>query len=119
MPAANQKNIQKWLGRYFEHEGHDPVLTSKVLAKEIAECRLRKTVDKILEHADTLMNANGIEAIRGAFHGDSYYQDIVALYVNTGDTYEPTLLFNTVTGGFVVTTFGDWVETYSKKYRIE
>lgn len=65
------------------------------------------------------MEASGVEAIRGDYHVDNYYFDIVALYVNTGDTYNPTLLYETETGRFRATTFGDWVERNTRKYNIQ
>lgn len=119
MPVPNVKNLIEWLGPHFQHEGHDPVASARLLAAEIKSASTSKQVDKVLELADQLLNANGIEAIRGSSHNNSYYQDIVGLYVNMGDTYEATLLYNAVVGRFVVTSWGDWVQSYTKKYGIE
>jgi hypothetical protein len=75
--------------------------------------------DAVLDYADHLLDAHGVEAVRGDYHVNGFYQDIVALYVNMGDTYTATLLYETDTGRFLVTTFGDWVEHNTKKYGIE
>lgn len=32
------------------------------------------------------------------------------LYVNTGDTYDPTILYTVRSGAFRLTTLGDWAE---------
>ena len=119
MPAPNVKNLTEWLGPHFQHEGHDPIASAKLLAAEIKSASTRKQVDNVLELADKMLDASGAEAIRGDFHGDSYYQDIVGLYVNMGDSYVATLLYDTVAGRFVVTTWGDWVTSHTKKYGIE
>ena len=78
-----------------------------------------KKVDDILDMANDLLDGHGVEAIRGDYHVDNYYGDIVALYVNMGDPYVPTLLYNTERGSFYVGGYGDWVTSpTAKKYRI-
>lgn len=77
-----------------------------------------KAIDDILNVANSLFDGHGIEAIRGMRH-DRYYQDIVALYVNMGDTYNTTLLFDAVKTKFHVTSWGDFVEVKTKSYEIE
>lgn len=65
-------------------------------------------VDAVLDLANILLDGHGVEAIRvpGA-HVDRYYYDIVGLYVNMGDTYIPTLVYNTRHHKFHVTSLGD------------
>lgn len=118
MPAPTTKNIVEWLGRYFQGAWSLP-RAAEVLAAKIKNAHSHKQVDEALDLANEMLNAHGVEAIRGAFHGDGYYQDIVALYVNMGCPYVPTVLYDTVKGKFVVTGWGDWVEAHEKKYRIE
>jgi len=60
----------------------------------------------------------GVEAIRGAWH-DRYYGDIVALYLNTGETYNCTLIYDCVKERFHVLDWGTFVETAPKYYGIE
>jgi hypothetical protein len=59
----------------------------------------------------------GVEAIRGAWH-DRFYGDVVALYINTGDTYNCTLLYDCVKDRFHVMDWGTFVETAPKYYGI-
>jgi len=68
-------------------------------------------VDRVLDAANAALGGYGVEAIEGEWH-DRYYQNIVALYVNMGDTYNTTILFDAVKGRFHVTSWGDWVERY-------
>jgi hypothetical protein len=77
-----------------------------------------KKVDVAMQLADELMEAYGIEAIRipGA-EDDRYYGDIVALYVNTGDTYNGTLLYDVDKRRFYATTYGDWLQSQEQQGR--
>lgn len=74
-------------------------------------------VDAFMEEANAVLLGAGVTAIFGKYV-NSYYQDCVALYVNTGDTYEPTILYDTVAGEFGITTMGDFVEVMSDEYEI-
>jgi hypothetical protein len=81
--------------------------------------RYEHQVDDVLDLANKLMGAHGVEGIRGNYHVDGFYFDIVALYVNTGDTYAGTLLYVTDEDKWVLTSWGDWVERNTRKYGIE
>jgi len=78
---------------------------------------------ELVEHAcNVVMGGHGCEAIR-ASNGrcGAYYGDIVAGYVNMGDTYDVTLLFDYGRGAVYVTSWGDWVEVSerTRRYRFE
>jgi hypothetical protein len=60
----------------------------------------------------------GVEAIRSESQWDNYYGDVVALYLNTGDSYACTLLYDTVKDEFHLISWGDWVEHAPKYYGI-
>ncbi len=75
-----------------------------------------------LEAINKLLKGYGTEAIRGDWQ-NGYWGDIVACYVNMGDTYTTTVLHvrGDWSGGksrFIVSSFGDWVEKNQKKYSI-
>lgn len=113
MPAANAKNMREWF----------PTLTAdgaKEWARKMKDAAGdHDAVDRVLAELDAHMGGYGIEAIRGEYHVDNYYYDIVALYVNTGDTYNATVLYETEKERFLVTTMGDWVEHNDRRYRIQ
>lgn len=67
----------------------------------------------IMAAINEVMGGFGVEAIHGNYV-DSYHQDIQAVYVNMGDTYNMTILHDNERGRFVATSWGDWVETHSK-----
>jgi hypothetical protein len=111
MPAANAKNLQDWL--------HLDPSTARTLARRLKQSSGdHDQVDAALDAVNEAIGGHGIEAIEGDYQVDRYYYNIVALYVNTGDTYNPTLLYETENERFLVTTFGDWVERNERKYDI-
>lgn len=63
-----------------------------------------------LQLAGRLLDGHGGESIRCPQRG------LLAVYVNTGDTYSPTLLCNTATGAWRVTTWGEFVETFERRH---
>ena len=76
-----------------------------------------------LEAINTLLGMHGTEAIRGDWQ-NGYWCDIVAAYCNTGDTYATTVLqvrgdSSFRSSRFIVSSWGDFVERFSKKYGIE
>ncbi len=65
-----------------------------------------------------MLEGHGTEAIRGRW-SNGYWCDIIAVYVNMGDTYNSTILYDREKRDFRITTFGDFVEQYGRKYGIE
>lgn len=79
-----------------------------------------KDADRLMQDISVAVDGHGVEAIRGSARPMSrYFVDIVALYVNTGDTYNNTIVYDTVREKFIPTTMGDFVERYSRKYGID
>jgi hypothetical protein len=110
MPAVNVKNVMEWFGV-------DDV-AARHIANNVRNAQDAEDVDIVLDLVNEYIRGHGVEAIRGDYHVDNYYFDIVALYVNTGDAYSPTLLYETDTDRFMLTTWGDWVERNERKYSI-
>lgn len=82
--------------------------------------RVLKAIDKGEEHtalveASKAMDGFGVEAIRSETAWDRYFGDSIALYVNMGDTYVPTLLFDIEAGEYLVTSWGDWLEGWEQR----
>jgi hypothetical protein len=67
--------------------------------------------------ANRVMGAHGTEAVRSEDAWDNYFGDSVAIYVNTGDTYNATLVYNVPDQRYELTTLGDWVEWYESTGR--
>lgn len=91
--------------RWAEQCYHDP----RESADAYAEC-LMVALDAVLEGC-------GVEAIRGR-EVDAYHGDVQAVYVNMGDTYATTILFDHETGRLRITSWGDWVERYGERREV-
>lgn len=78
------------------------------------------SVDQRLEDANRILVGYGVEAITAPdAHVDGYYYDIVALYVNMGDTYSPTVIYDTEREKFYIESWGDWVEKQEQSGRYQ
>ena len=96
------------------------LIKAKILKAKLekADYGTGQDVDRALEFANGAMEAYGVEAVRGDIPRRSPYGDIVLLYVNTGDTYNTTLVYDTHKDKFSVASMGDWVERHGDKYDI-
>jgi len=78
-----------------------------------------KTIDGALELLNKEFKGYGVEPVRGRNWGGHYYQDINLLYVNKGDTYEPTVIYDTQKDSWYVgTSWGNIVESDMKRFDI-
>lgn len=78
-----------------------------------------RSVEDAMLAIDKILGTYGTEAITAENSAHSgYFYDAVALYVNTGDTYNPTILYDVNKRRFELTTWGDWVENNDRKYGI-
>ena len=67
-------------------------------------------IDVVLDYVNDVLSGCGVESITTENYIDGYYQNIAALYVNRGDTYDATILYDTENEKFILTSWGDWVE---------
>lgn len=95
----------------------------KVDQKKACQLALKQTKnldpnDRI-DAINKLLNGYGTESIRGNWQ-NGYWCDIVAVYVNMGDTYSATVLQVRTDYGshFTVTNYGDFIERNEKKLGI-
>ncbi len=72
-----------------------------------------KERDAKLEACNVLLEGHGIEAIRGEWQ-NGYWCDIKCVYINQGDTYAATILYDR-DHGWQVTSYGDWIEALERK----
>lgn len=87
-------------------------------AKELADALEEATegddvesIDKAMEKANDLLGGHGVEAAQEeGTHVDRYWRDTVCLYVNLGDTYDTTILYDTEEDEFSIGSWGDFIE---------
>jgi hypothetical protein len=75
------------------------------------------TNDTTLRKANELLDRQepwsyGIEAISKEDIWDHYWGDTVAIYVNRGEAYISTVLFDVYQTTYFITSWGDWLEEY-------
>lgn len=73
-------------------------------------------MDATMRYANKLMNGHGVEGLRDENAWvDKYFYDIIAVYVNKGDTYDTTLLYDTEHDRYLITSWGDFYEHWLYK----
>ena len=87
------------------------------LIRDLQKTAWKRNAEDIMRTVDELISGYGVESIRipdadiDRFHGDH-----VASYVNTGDSYTPTIAHDHESGEFLLTTYADLVEIMEDKY---
>lgn len=91
----------------------DPTTFSSV-DKWLKECFHLPKMDALrMVAANELLSGHGVEPLKGEW-SNGYWGDIRAVYVNMGDTYANTLLYDR-NYGFRITSYGDFVEDCERK----
>lgn len=82
----------------------------------ISQCYHKPRHDALVMFAlNHVFDCHGVEPVR--LEGewvDSYHGDIVATYINTGDTYASTIVLDSESGEYLLTSYGDYVENLSQ-----
>jgi hypothetical protein len=110
-PGPSVKTIQDRLGAHFAHEGWNP----KEAATTLKAAMDSLPPSRVLELANTILDGSGIEYIADA-EDDAPYQTIGLHYVNMGDTYTATLLFDYRKGRYYATSWGSIVELSPRRF---
>lgn len=79
---------------------------------EDAQSAYGQKAEAFLEKLDKAIGGFGTEVIRSEDAWDSYYGDIVAEYVNTGDAYTATVVHDIGEDELYLTTYGDWLQAW-------
>jgi hypothetical protein len=115
---------QKNLREYLRVEGVAKELADLLKAVEpgyrSTSASSGREVEKAMDAADKAMGGTrggsfGVESIRSSDYSGGYWGDAAALYVNTGDTYNMTLVYDVADGRFYVTSWGDWAEDCERR----
>jgi len=71
-------------------------------------------VDAMMQEANELVGGYGVEAIRDENYWESWWwKDTIALYVNMGDSYVPTILYDVNERNFRVACTADVIEEWA------
>lgn len=79
----------------------------------IGQCYNRPRANEIqIEALNELLDGYGVEAIEHEeIYVDRYHGNIVASYVNVGETYAPTLILDHIKNRWLVCSWGDFYES--------
>jgi len=96
---------------------------AKQVFKLMSRRASRNRAERIMHEIDKLIGGFGVEAItlEGAYV-DRFWQDAVGTFVNMGDTYDATIVYDTANEKFLFTTWGDfyeWAEQQQQKGEYE
>jgi hypothetical protein len=70
-------------------------------------------IEKVLCAANELIDGFGIEVIRSSKIWSHYWCDTRFVYINAGDVYAPTLVFNTVAQTFCISCMADLADRFA------
>lgn len=73
--------------------------------------------EMVLCAANGLLGTHGVETIECEGDHGRYHHNIHASYCNTGDSYALTLLHETESGRYLVTSWGDYLERAERSQR--
>lgn len=110
MLIANVKNMKSFFEDYMRHDGDWDVKSLKALDQTFratTNALSMRTLRAAMELADKTMHGHGVEEIVG-FKNSA--MTTVACYVNMGDTYSSTIIYDCLADKFYVGTYGDWIQ---------
>lgn len=86
--------------------------------------RITKTMtnnpNKALNRINDILEGHGVETIMSAEHTNRWgMADYVAMYVNMGDTYDLTVIYDVPRGKFFIADLGTWLERNARRYHID
>lgn len=113
-------------GRYeLENDLNISRHVAQKIYQTLRETRNERDVDNILNKVFSLWDENslaivpyGLESVRceNCWRSE-YWTDIVAVYINTGNTYTPTILYNVPEKSYEITSWGDFFEYHEKSHQ--
>ena len=108
------KTIETRLMENLKKEYTDVRYAARLIRWAMDESR---NPDVALDKINYFLKGYGVETIKD--NGwDRYYMDICLLYVNMGDTYIPTVIYDTRKDSWYVCSLGDIVERNEKRFNV-
>lgn len=82
------------------------------IVRMMEDAETPEEIDAALEFANEIVEGNGIEGIQEG-------GEIILLYVNMGDTYDRTVLYDPEKEEFTIGSWGDFYETWEAEQASE
>ena len=80
------------------------------------------STDELIVASDMFEELNdgcGVESIESEYQDDRYWGKAIGLYVNTGDTYNLTIVYNIIDQHFEFVSWGDFFESKEIQLQLE
>jgi hypothetical protein len=79
------------------------------------------TITEQMEAINELIEGHGVESIQVSedLYQDRYWGNAIGLYVNQGDTYDLTVVYNVIDSKFEFTSWGDFFESMESQLQSE
>lgn len=115
MRLPSVKTIETRLWDAMRYDYVDPHRAAIRIRRAMEQATGHDSIDRALEAINGILSGYGIEAIEGRGYS-SYYGHIGLLYVNMGDTYTTTVVYDTRKQQWIVASWGDLVERDEKRF---
>lgn len=73
-------------------------------------------IEDTMDTVNTILGGYGVETFRGREWVNRYWQDTNLVYVNMGDTYVPTVLYDPLRNKWIIGDWGSFVEQHEKQF---
>lgn len=91
---------------------------AKKVEELVAKSGRGKSASNALLEINDVLDGYGVEHVEGDKGPSGYWSGAVAAYVNMGDTYNVTILYDTVDETFYLTDLGSFLDVKGGKYGV-
>jgi len=117
MKKNSKQRLFEVMGRIDQHFGSvneiddESNVIERYAEKLNGEHLSQNSVEDAMDNANKYLEGYGVETITDENESvDNYWRDAIGLYINMGDTYEKTIVYDTKERQFLVTSWGDFVD---------
>jgi hypothetical protein len=115
MLIANIKNMKLFFADYIKHDGDwgtkDLKAFHEAFKKALQYTSTMRSVNSAMNLVDKTIHGHGIEEIVGF---QNSHTKTVGMYVNMGESYASTIIYDCLANKFYVGTWADWMEWRKK-----
>jgi hypothetical protein len=116
-------NLIKHLLQNFDKESIDDCLMAfESVQKRYKECyNPPDRIDCILTACNEMIGGFGVESIEVSsdLFQDRYYWNSIGIYINLGDNYITTIIYNTVDQLFEIANWGDYHQSMEDRLKLD
>lgn len=104
-----ESQLKKIVENVIKEYGDDKRLP-KLAIKYNKKNLINDGVNQAMDELNTLLSGYGVEAVTGEEYKKGYWANILFLYVNMGEAYVNTIIYDTEKEEFIASSWGDYYE---------